>query len=212
MASALRTAFRDSSLFHWYKNIAARIDYAWWRLWGTSKPKVPHLVKQMVIQEYGRKFKLDTLIETGTNYGHMIYAQRNNFRKIYSIELDEQKAKSAQRKFARLGNVAVLQGDSGVVLPKLVPGLKVPCLFWLDGHEFDISTPVKLELAALCQYPVQGHVLLLDDAHWFDGRSDYPTLEEIREQIARAYPGYVMEVKDDILRIYDPKGAAAGKS
>ncbi|MFZ0411294.1 MAG: hypothetical protein WAL51_07265 [Candidatus Acidiferrales bacterium] len=210
MASALRTAFRDSTIFHWYKNVAAPIDYAWWRFWGTSKPKVPHLVKQMAIREYGRKFNLDTLVETGTNYGHMIYAQRNHFRKIYSIELDKPRAESARRKFAGRPNIRVILGDSGVEFPKLAATLTGPCLFWLDGHEFDISTPVKLEIAALCKYPVQDHVILVDDAHWFDGRGDYPTLEQVREQMAGAYPQHVMEVKDDILRFYKPKSGTAG--
>jgi hypothetical protein len=205
MASKLRQSFRDSTLFHWYKSIAAPVEYAWWRLRGSPGPKAPHLVKQLAIQKYAREFNLQVLVETGTNYAHMLYVQKGGFREVYSIELDDWRAESARRKFSNLPHIHVLQGDSGEVLPKIIPAIKEPCLFWLDGHDFDISTPVKLELDAIYKHPVQGHVLLIDDARWFDGRTDYPTMEEVREKVAREYPGHEVEVKDDIIRIYKPK-------
>jgi hypothetical protein len=46
--------------------------------------------------------------------------------------------------------------------------------------------------------------LLIDDARWFDGRGDYLSIEELRQHAAREYPGSVLEVKDDIIRIYNP--------
>jgi hypothetical protein len=52
---------------------------------------------------------------------------------------------------------------------------------------------------------VQGHVLLIDDALCFDGRTDFPTMEQLREKAAREYPGRVVEVKADIIRIYTPQ-------
>jgi hypothetical protein len=205
MSSKLGKAFRGSVLFHWYKRISAPTEYLLWRLRGSPRPKVPHLVKQRVIQQYAREFNLPVLIETGTNYAHMIYVQKDFFRDIYSIELDGWRAESALRKFAGRPSIHVLQGDSGEVLPKLLPAIKEPCLFWLDGHDFDISTPVKKELDALFKHPVQDHVLLIDDARWFDGRTDYPTIEQLRDKVAREYPGHIMEVKDDVIRIHKPK-------
>ncbi|MBZ5503487.1 MAG: hypothetical protein LAN59_14855 [Acidobacteriia bacterium] len=205
MPSPIGKAFRENMLFHWYKRIAAPVEYFWWRLRGSPGPKPPHLVKQRVIQQYAREFGLPVLIETGTNHAHMVYVQKDHFREIFTIELDPWRAGSARRKFAGRPNIHVLEGDSGEVLPKLLQAIKEPCLFWLDGHDFDISTPVKKELAALFQHPVKDHVVLIDDAQYFDGRSQYPTLEQLREQIARDYPGHIMEVKDDIIRIHKPK-------
>lgn len=209
MPSAAGKAFRENSLFHWYKNLSAPIEYSLWRMKGSPGPKVPHLVKQRVIQEYARRFNLHTLVETGTNHAHMLYVQQNHFREIYSIELDHWKVESARRKFANRPSIHVMEGDSGEVLPRLLPALKEPVLFWLDGHDFDISTPVKKELVALYNHPIKDHVLLIDDARWFDGRTDYPTIEEMRAQVVRDYPGHVMEVKDDIIRIHK---AAANSS
>jgi hypothetical protein len=210
MASGIGKNFRETTLFHWYKTLSAPGEYLVWRMKGSPQPKVPHLVKQKVIREYADRFHLQTLVETGTNHAHMLYVQKGRFREIYSIELDSWKVESARRKFANSPHIHVLEGDSGDVLPRLLPALKEPCLFWLDGHDFDISTPVKKELAALYNHPVKDHVLLIDDARWFDGRTEYPTLEEMRAQLTRDYPGHVLEVKDDIIRIY--KAAAAAPS
>ena len=205
MPSSLRTAFRDSRLFHWYKNVAAPIEYRLWRLGGSPGPKMPHLLKQCVIQEYARAYDLPVLVETGTNYAHMIYAQRGCFREIYSIELDSHKVASARRKFAGDPSIHILEGDSGVVLPGLLPKLRDRCLFWLDGHDFELSTPVKLELDALFRDAGRDHAILIDDANWFNGTGGYPTMEELQQRVARECPGLQMEVKDNIIRICKPR-------
>lgn len=205
MSRKLKESFRDSRLFHAYKSVSAHGEYWWWRLRGAPRPKVPHLVKQRAIAEYAKRFDLHVLVETGTNYAHMIYVNKDQFREIYSIELDERRAESARRKFTGRSDIHVLQGDSGKVLPSLIPSLKEPCLFWLDGHDFDISSPVKQELDAIYKHTDQDHVLLIDDARWFDGRTDYPTLKDLKEVASRDYPGHMVEVKDDIIRIYKPK-------
>ncbi|MGB8540081.1 MAG: hypothetical protein WCD49_00455 [Candidatus Acidiferrales bacterium] len=202
MASKLRAAFRETQFFHLYKSISAWGEYASWKLRNVPGAGAPHLVKQRTIAEFASRFNLQTLVETGTNYGHMLYVNQKRFREIYSIELDEHRAQSAQRKFASHSNIHVLQGDSAKVLPKLLLTLKETCLFWLDGHDFDISTPVKEELDAIYAHPIRDHVLLIDDARWFDGRTQYPTLEQLREKTARAYPSHTVEVRDDIIRIY----------
>jgi hypothetical protein len=202
MPSKLGRSFRASVLFHWYKSIAARGEYVWWRLRGSPRPKMPHLIKQRAIRQYAREFNLPVLVETGTNYAHMIYVQKDRFREIYSIELDPWKAQSARQKFATLPNIRILEGDSADVLPKLLASLREPCLFWLDGHDFDISTPVGRELDALFKHPIKEHVILIDDANWFDGRGQYPTIEELRAKVARGYPGHIVEVRDEIIRIH----------
>ena len=205
MSSRLRQAFRNSTLFHWYKKLSARGEYAWWKLRGSPGVKAPHLTKQRAIERYSREYGLRVLVETGTNYGHMIYVNKDKFREVYSIELDPWRAESARRKFAARSNIHVLEGDSGSVLSHVIPALKEPCLFWLDGHDFDISSPIKRELDAIYRQSPYDHVLLIDDARWFDGRTDYPTMEALREQVVREYPGRVVEVTDDIIRIYKPR-------
>jgi len=148
---------------------------------------------------------LRVMVETGTNLGNMINAQKDRFREIYSIELDQWLAARAKRKFANLPNIHLYQGDSGKVLPTIVPQIHEPALFWIDAHWGDIDAPVKKELECIYRHPVRDHVLLIDDARYFDGHGDYYSIEELREHAAREYPGSVVEVKDDIIRIYKPR-------
>jgi len=197
--------FRDSFLFDPYKKLAFQGEYAWWRLRGSPRPKVPNLVKHRTLTKFGREYGLQVMVETGTNLGNMINAQKDHFREIYSIELDEWLAARARRKFANNPNIHLFQGDSGEVLPTIIPAIKERCLFWLDAHWGNISAPIKQELECIYRHPVRDHVLLIDDARWFDGRNDYLSVEELRQHASREYPGSVVEVEDDIVRIYRPQ-------
>ena len=84
-----KKALRSTRLFDIYKRTAFVGEYAWWRVRGKPRPKVPHLVKQRTLTEFAQNYKLEVLVETGTNLGHMIGVQKDRFREIYSIELDE---------------------------------------------------------------------------------------------------------------------------
>jgi hypothetical protein len=205
MAEDLRTPFRDSSLFDTYKRVAFVGEYAWWRLRGSPRPKVPHLVKQRTLTYFAHRFNLNVLVEGGTNLGHMVNVQKNRFRDIYSIERDDYLAARAKLRFAAYPNVHLFHGDSGEVLPQVVRAIKEPALFWLDAHWGAESAPIRQELDCIYRHPVRDHVLLIDDARYFDGHGDYPSIEELREQAAREYPGSIVESKDDIVRIYKPK-------
>lgn len=197
--------FRDSIFFDSYKRISFRGEYVWWRLRGSPQPKVPHIVKQKTLTEFATRLDLQIMVETGTNLGNMVNAQKDRFREIYSIELDTWLAARAKRKFARYSGIHLYQGDSGKILPTIIPNIKEPALFWLDAHWGDIDAPIKQEMECIYRHPVREHVILIDDARYFDGHGDYFSIDELREHAAREYPGSVVEVKDDIIRIYKPR-------
>jgi uncharacterized protein with ACT and thioredoxin-like domain len=44
-------------------------------------------VKQRYVREYGSRFGIEVLVETGTFMGDMINAVKKDFKSIYSIEL-----------------------------------------------------------------------------------------------------------------------------
>ncbi|MGB0036038.1 MAG: hypothetical protein WBP79_11245 [Candidatus Acidiferrales bacterium] len=205
MTEELRTPFRDSAFFDPYKRVAFVGEYVWWRLRGSPQPKVPNLIKQRTLTQFARDFNLQVMVETGTNLGNMVNVQKDRFREIYSIERDDYLAARARKKFARRPNIHLYHGDSAEVLPQIVHALKEPALFWLDAHWGAESAPIRQELDCIYKHPVRNHVMLIDDARWFDGHGDYPTLEELRVRAAREYPGSVVESKDDIVRIYTPK-------
>ncbi len=73
--------------------------------------------------------------ETGTYLGDMVEVQLHEFDKVISIELSQDLYDRARLRSRRNPNVQLHRGDGGKVwLHKVVPALKEPALFWLDGH------------------------------------------------------------------------------
>ena len=62
------------------------LDVSKWERAGCPDPP-PHPIKQRVLREHAQRFGLDVLVETGTFTGHMIASMKDDFRKLYSIEL-----------------------------------------------------------------------------------------------------------------------------
>ncbi len=151
-----------------------------WRLFGAPLSP-PHKIKQQAIKEYAEKYGCKVLIETGTYRGDMLEAQKKNFDKLYSVELNMDFWENAKKRFKNDSHITLLQGDSGEVLPKLVPTIDQSTLFWLDGHYCGgvtalskIECPIYAEIDTVFKSN-KDHVMLIDDARWFKGERDYPT-------------------------------------
>ncbi len=173
----------------------------------------PHEVKQEVVRKFQEDFAIKTLVETGTFRGEMVYAQRNRFNTIISIELSEQLHLTAVKRLKDLKNVTLIRGDSAEVLEKVVGELREPAIFWLDGHysgfetaKGDLNTPINKEMNIILGSE-QKHILLIDDARLFTGENDYPAIQQIRDKVDSIKKNYQFAVEDDIIRIYpDFKG------
>jgi hypothetical protein len=182
-----------------------------WQRQGCPLPPPPD-VKHATIREYGKMFRLDVLVETGTCFGDTIAATRRQFSDIYSIELSPVLYKRAKERFAGDSRVHLLLGNSGDILKEILPALTRTPLFWLDAHYSGgstargaVDTPIVQELDAifaLC--PVS--VVLIDDARLFDGSNSYPKLAELKKYIAEKAPNWVLEVKHDIIRLHRNRG------
>ena len=167
----------------------------------------PHIVKELVVEEYKKKYGCRIFIETGTYRGDMIYAEKDHFDKIYSIELDEILFRKAVNKFRKYPHITILQGDSSVLLHEVVSKLDEPALFWLDAHysggitaKGDKECPIFEELKSIFASKYH-HIILIDDARCFNGTRDYPTITELTENVVKNRPGYTVEVKDDFIRL-----------
>jgi len=178
-----------------------------WEMNGKPLPP-PHVVKQRVVKEYARIFSVNILIETGTYCGDMVYATKNTFKSIFSIEIDKDLFEGARRRFVKFGHITIVQGDSTQVLPSILPSIRSPCLFWLDGHysggitgKGELETPIVQELLHITKHPIKEHVVLIDDARCFVGSGNYPTIQELHDLILSRFPGHVFQIKDDIIRI-----------
>jgi len=191
-----------------FKPLGHRFDYLWWILRG--KPvRSPHLLKQMTVIEYGRRYQLRTLVETGTYYGEMVAPMSKHFDRIYSIELNPELAETTRRRYAGDPRITVLQGDSQVLVPQVVAQLDSPALFWLDAWYYGYGESKKTgdlarlltELRAILSSPIKEHIILIDDARTFVGTKDKFTAAELCAWIEKEFPARKAEVARDIFRI-----------
>ncbi len=179
-----------------------------WEKQGRPSPP-PHIVKEELIRDYAKTFNTQIMIETGTYLGDMVHAMKKSFKQIISFELDQTLATQAQKRFASDHHIQIVEGDSGKLLGDYLATINEPCLFWLDGHysggitaKGTLETPIKNELAAILSHPVDGHVILIDDARCFTGENDYPTIDELQNFVAERKPNHKFSVEHDIIRIH----------
>jgi hypothetical protein len=178
-----------------------------WQLKGRTGP-TPHIIKEGIVRDYARRYGLRVLVETGTYLGDMVWAMRDQFDEIHSIELDPELYRRAQTRFLKRSHVHVHLGDSAVVLSDIAATLRKPALFWLDGHysggitaKGPTETPIEGELTSLLAASAPDHVILIDDARLFTGEADYPRIGELERRVAATKPSLHLSVKDDVIRI-----------
>lgn len=183
-----------------------RLDKWRWKVRGGPLPP-PHVVKKEAVLGYGRRYGLSTLIETGTYHGLMLWAARNAFREVHTVELDDALYARALRVFGRFRNIHLWHGDSATVMKDLVKRVQEPCVFWLDAHyagpgtsKTALDTPIMGELRTIFTRTTPD-VILIDDARYFDGTHDYPRLEELQAYVREQRPTWQVQVENDIIRI-----------
>jgi len=202
---AFRRLLQRTPLYGAYKALGHYPDYWYWILRGRPS-RSPHLLKQKVVREYGEKFGLKTLVETGTYYGEMVAAMKSHFDHIYSIEYVPALAERATRKFAGDEHVRIFCGDSRVVMPEVLALLNGPALFWLDagyygwvGMETD-KQRLSAEMEMILSHPYP-HIVLLDDARCLTGQNGIPTVSDVKAYVESKFPQRSVEVKYDVMRI-----------
>jgi len=197
-----------TSFYIFLRRIHAVISVPWWILKGKPVPP-PHLIKQKILKEYANRFAIDVLIETGTYMGDMIFAMRDIFKEIYSIELDKNLYIRSKERFVDYPHIHIFRGDSSEVIPHILTSLTKPALFWLDAHysggitaKGKLKYPVIQELHHIFNHLIHNHVILIDDARLFIGQGDYPTIEELKKFVYKHWEDCVFEIRDDIIRIH----------
>jgi hypothetical protein len=188
-------------------NLRQKYQIRKWRSEGYSIPPPP-AVKHSIIIEYANKFRTDVLVETGTCFGDTIAATKRYFQRVYSIELSPVLHEQAKLRFSEDPKITLLLGDSGTVLKDVLREIKTRPLFWLDAHYSGgstargvVKTPIVQELNVILSH-CPSSVVLIDDARMFNGEESYPTVAELRRQVAERAPGWCMEIKHDIIRLW----------
>ena len=151
-----------------------------------------------------------TFVETGTYLGDTIFALRDDFMKLYSVELSKELYENAVLRFHLDDKIFVFQGDSAEILPKMLGRIDGPVLYWLDGHYSGPGTakasntqcPIIAELNAIIARNNCNDVILIDDARLFGWRSGYPSKRKLRSVVRENFPHHRMDIRADIICIY----------
>ena len=208
MKRTLKELIKRTPIYPALRTIRQRWELKEWERRGRPAPP-PHIVKQRTIRKFAERFGLKVLIETGTYYGDMVEAMKNDFSRIYSIELSNELYEKAKRRFAGDDRIKIVNGDSGIELGKIIDSLDQPALFWLDGHysagetaRGDKDTPIYEELTHIFNSQERGHVVIIDDARCFGTDPAYPSIDELSKFIkAKNSPNFKIEVENDSIRI-----------
>ena len=168
----------------------------------------PQPIKRIIIKSYLKKYNIKNFIETGTHVGDTLaFIASDSKINCTSVELSNFYFQLNKKRFKSYENVKLINGDSGIIIKNLTKLIKSPTLFWLDGHysggitgKGDLETPIALELDAILNSEIEGHIVLIDDARSFTGSSDYPVLEFFLDKI-RKTGKYEIEISTDIIRL-----------
>lgn len=220
MSQSLKEFVKMTPLYpvlrNWFFSRQQKKEFAEWERRGRPNPP-PHIVKQKTIREFADKFRLRILVETGTYYGDMVEAMKNHFDQIYSIELSRELYEWSRRRFYGDKRITIIHGNSGIELGNIISFIKIPALFWLDGHysagltaRGDKDTPIYEELMHIFQSDQRGHAIIIDDARCFGTEPGYPSMSELIQFIKEMRPYSYIEIENDSIRITmntdQPKG------
>lgn len=186
-------------------------EYLLWLKRG-KKGGMPHLAKRRLLKQFAKLLKASVLVETGTYLGEMVWSLKDNFKKIYSIELSARLYQMASLRFKQFSQIKIIQGDSAKILPNLVLNIGEPAMFWLDGHysagitaKGDLNTPIIQELKFIFEYCPKPVGIFIDDARCFNGSNDYPEISQLKKFVAGFKPDWRFEIRHDVICIYGPQ-------
>ena len=165
--------------------------------------------KREHIFKVSRIFGTRIFVETGTYLGLTTEFLAPHFEKCFTIEIDKDLYTKAKDRLKDFKNVQVLHGSSSTFLPRVLNQINEPTLFWLDAHysggttgRGELYTPIKQELVKIFEHPIKNHVILIDDARFFIGIDDYPTVASIAKFVRKKGNGYQLRMYNDIMIIY----------
>lgn len=161
--------------------------------------------RALIKSTYSKRPDIKIFIETGTYKGDTVEYVKNDFDKIFTIELSEKYANGSIERFKNESKIKIIRGDSGIELPKLLNNISEPCMFWLDGHYSyhdtalsNKETPILEEIKPIL-LKHENHIILIDDARLFIGRHNYPTIFSFVNFVKKYNKSYKISIIKDII-------------
>lgn len=186
-----------------------------WEREGWTAPP-PYFVRIAMLETEARAVGAETFIETGTFRGDTIWMFRKRFRKIVTIEVQDDLAALARQRFRKHPHVSVIHGDSASVLADVCKDIDGPCLVYLDGHysagftgSGEKECPITEELQALFSHLKHPFRILIDDARLFGSDPSYPSRDNIEDFIRRQPGGWHVRIENDAFVIWMEEPAAS---
>ncbi len=99
-------------------------------------------------------------VETGTDAGDVAFMAGNIFDTVITMESDPAVYETAHARLSGRAGLLPLDGDSRELLPRLMPRLAKPAVFWLNARPVDGTPPLAAELAVLAAEPM-AHVVIV---------------------------------------------------
>jgi hypothetical protein len=163
-------------------------------------------MKQANLRRMSRMFDTSVLVETGTCRGDMVWALKDDFKQIFSVELSGELYKYSVHRCEGFPQIHLRLGDSATELSTICNEISGRVLFWLDGHysggDTAIGTDISPILAELNSIRNSGQIepiILIDDARLFKVGTGYPTLSRVFECFATFNVPMNVSVYDDAI-------------
>lgn len=149
-------------------------------------------LNEEILYPYKRKI----FVETGTQLGGGVKTALDvGFKKIYSVEINDNCFKKSSERFRDNEKVNLIKGDSKEELSKILSQIQEPSTIWLDGHT-DLGTPIMDEIKALQQCKIKNHTLLIDDVRNLKGLYKNLDFNDILNKIREINPNYTLSFID----------------
>lgn len=165
-----------------------------------------HITKEN-LEKYGNG---DVFVETGTYIGETIdmVLATGLYKKIYSVELNDDLFFAAQLKYEGNEKVSLMHGDSIDKLKEIVEKLDEPATFWLDAHASGHlvggksgGSPVLDELDIIASSPIKTHTIIIDDCRLFGSDEwSFVKKQDAVEKIMSINPKYYIHYLDGHIR------------
>jgi hypothetical protein len=164
-----------------------------------------------LVTQIQRDFNISHFVETGTYMGATAKWAAGVFPHVITIERSESCYNQLVPEHAAYPNIDFIQGDSREELRVIVPLLKGPAVFWLDGHwsggeTYGISDecPAMKEIDEITRSS-HDHFVFIDDARLFmsppprpHARDQWPTLDQVFDALRKGRDRYLVICADVI--------------